>query len=69
VLRLDVARITDGKGFTHQGLKKADFVNKNGEIECADGRVVELLDALEGRFFGDGFSDEQRRADRFRKRP
>ena len=65
VLRLDVSRSADGKGFTQQGLKKADFVNKNGEIECTDGRVAELLDALDGRFFGDGFSEEQRRADRF----
>jgi hypothetical protein len=30
--------------------------------------VVELVDALEGRYFDDGFSDEHRRADRFRKR-
>jgi hypothetical protein len=68
VLSLDVSRITDGKGFTQQGLKKADFVNSKGEIECDDDRVVELLDALEGRYFDDGFSDEHRRADRFRKR-
>jgi len=68
VLHLDVSRINDGKGFTQQGLNKADFVNKNGEIECVPERVVELLDALEGRFFDDGFSDEHRRADRFRKR-
>jgi hypothetical protein len=68
ILVLDVSRITDGKGFTQQGLKRADFVNNKGEIQCEDDRVVELLDALEGRYFDDGFSDEHRRADRFRKR-
>jgi hypothetical protein len=68
ILILDVSRITSGKGFTQQGLKKADFVNAKGEIQCDDDRVVELLDALEGRYFDDGFSDEHRRADRFRKR-
>jgi hypothetical protein len=68
VLNLDVSRITDGRGFKAQGLKKDDFVNKSGEIECVPERVVELIDALEGRFFDDGFSDEKRRADRFRKR-
>ena len=68
VLILDVSRIKNGKGFTQQGLKKADFVNTNGEIQCDDDRVLELLDALEGRYFDDGFSDEHRRADRFRKR-
>lgn len=61
VLDLDVSRITNGKGFTRQGLKKADVVNRKGEIECADDRVVELVDALEGRYFDDGFSDEHRR--------
>ncbi|HWF50282.1 MAG TPA: hypothetical protein VG294_06515 [Solirubrobacteraceae bacterium] len=50
------------------GLKKADFVNRQGEIQCDDERVVELLDALEGRYFDDGFTDEHRRADRFRPR-
>jgi hypothetical protein len=68
ILALDVSRINNGKGFVQQGLKKADFVNSKGEIQCDDVRVVELLDALEGRFFDDGFSDENRRADRFRKR-
>jgi hypothetical protein len=68
ILVLDVSRITNGKGFTQQGLKKADFVNSQGEIQCKDDRVVELLDALEGRYFDDGFTDEHRRADRFRKR-
>jgi hypothetical protein len=68
VRKLDVSRITDGNGFTAQGLSQDDFVNKSGEIECAPERVGELVDALEGRFFDDGFSDEQRRADRFRKR-
>jgi hypothetical protein len=38
------------------------------ELECDPSRAVELLDALEGRFFGDAFSTEKRRADRFRKR-
>jgi hypothetical protein len=68
ILILDVSRITNGKGFVQQGLTKADFVNNKGEIQCDDDRVVELLDALEGRYFDDGFSDEHRRADRFRKR-
>jgi hypothetical protein len=68
VMILDVSRITSGRGFTQQGLKKADFVNRQGEIQCDDERVVELLDALEGRYFDDGFSDEHRRADRFRPR-
>ena len=68
ILILDVSRISNGNGFTHQGLKKADFVNSKGEIQCDNDRVVELLDALEGRYFDDGFSDEHRRADRFRKR-
>lgn len=68
ILVLDVSRITSGKGFAQQGLKKADFVNSKGEIQCDDDRVMELLDALEGRYFDDGFSEEHRRADRFRKR-
>lgn len=68
ILVLDVLRITNGKGFTQQGLKKADFVNRKGEIQCDNDHVVELLDALEGRYFDDGFSDEHRRADRFRPR-
>ena len=68
ILVLDVSKITNGRGFTQQGLKKADFVNGKGEIQCDDDRVIELLDALEGRYFDDGFSDEHRRADRFRPR-
>lgn len=68
ILVLDVSRITNGRGFVQQGLKKADFVNSKGEIQCDDDRVAELLDALEGRYFDDGFSEEHRRADRFRKR-
>lgn len=66
--QIDLARITNGRGFTAQDLKKRDFVNADGELECADDRVLELLDALEGRFFDDG-TTEKRRADRFRKRP
>jgi hypothetical protein len=65
---MDVSRISDGAGFKTQKLAPGDFVNKAGEIECDSERVPELLDALEGRFFGDAFSDEDRRADRFRKR-
>ena len=68
ILVLDVAKITNGQGFMQQGLKKADFVNRKGEIQCHNDRVMELLDALEGRYFDDGFTDEHRRADRFRKR-
>ena len=66
--QIDVSRITNGGGFTAQDLKKNDFVNAKGELECTEDRVPELLDALEGRFFGDAFSPEKRRADRFRKR-
>lgn len=66
--RIDLTRITNGRGFTAQDLKKKDFVNARGELECADDRVLELLDALEGRFFDDSFTTEKRRADRFRKR-
>lgn len=66
--QVDVKRIASGAGFKAQDLKKSDFVNAKGEIECAPARIVELLDALEGRFFGDAFTDEQRRADSFRKR-
>jgi hypothetical protein len=65
---IDVARITSGRGFSAQDLKKKDFVNAKGELECEPGRVLELIDALEGRFFDDGFTSEKRRADRFRKR-
>lgn len=66
---LDAALIGNGKGFTDQDLLAADFVNPAGEVECAADRIDELLDALEGRYFGDGFSKEKRRADRFRRRP
>jgi hypothetical protein len=65
---LDVALIENGKGFTDQELAAADFVNKAGEIACEPDRIDELLDALEGRYFGDSFSKEKRRADRFRPR-
>jgi hypothetical protein len=65
---LDVALIENGKGFTDQELKAADFVNAKGEVACGPGRLGELLDALEGRYFGDAFSTEKRRADRFRPR-
>jgi len=68
IAEVDVARIINGDGFTSQALEQSDFVNAQGEIECGPARVVELLDALEGRFFGDAFTDEQRRADSFRKR-
>jgi hypothetical protein len=37
-----VARITNGRGFTDQDLKKKDFVNAKGELDCADDRVLEL---------------------------
>jgi hypothetical protein len=67
--QIDVGRIANGRGFTAQDLKKKDFVNAKGELDCADQRVLELIDALEGRFFDDGFTTEKRRADRFRKRP
>lgn len=65
---IDMARVTSGSGFTDQGLKKQDFVNTEGELDCADDRVLELIDALEGRYFDDGFSPQKRRADRFRQR-
>jgi hypothetical protein len=65
---LDTSRIKSGAGFTASDLIPADFVNPKGEIECAPDRVVDLLDALEGRFFGDPFSPEKRRADSFRRR-
>jgi hypothetical protein len=67
--QIDVNRVANGRGFTAQDLKKKDFVNAKGELDCADDRVLELIDALEGRFFDDGFTTEKRRADRFRKRP
>ena len=65
---IDVNAISTGRGFTASDLKKKEFVNKRGELHCAPGRIPELLDALEGRFFGDPFSPENRRADRFRRR-
>lgn len=65
---IDISRIASGDGFSDQDLAPADFVNSSGEIACKPERVIELLDALEGRFFGDAFSPEKRRADRFRKR-
>jgi hypothetical protein len=65
---VDVTAITSGKGFKASDLAKKDFVNAQGEIHCDSSRVTELLDALEGRFFGDPFSPEKRRADRFRRR-
>lgn len=66
--QVDVSRIVNGVGFEAQDLNKNDFVNASGEIECQPDRVAHLLDALEGRFFGDAFTDEKRRADRFRRR-
>ncbi len=69
IAQIDVNRVANGRGFTAQDLKKKDFVNAKGELECADDRVLELIDALEGRFFDDGFTTEKRRADRFRMRP
>ena len=65
---LDVSLISNGVGFKSQELVPGDFVNAKGEIACEPNRVAELLDALEGRFFGDAFSAEKRRADRFRQR-
>jgi hypothetical protein len=65
---IDVSAITSGRGFTRSDLAKKDFVNAQGEVQCDPARVKELLDALEGRFFGDPFSPEKRRADRFRRR-
>lgn len=65
---IDISRVSDGAGFEAQDLVPGDFVNQAGEIECELDRVPELLDALEGRFFDDPFTDEHRRADRFRKR-
>jgi hypothetical protein len=66
--QIDVARVTSGSGFTGQDLKKAEFVNANGELDCAPDRVLELIDALEGRFFSDAFTGDPRRADHFRPR-
>jgi hypothetical protein len=68
VEQIDVTLIANGGGFRAQELQPDDFVNADGEIECDTDRVVELLDALEGRFFGDAFSPEKRRADSFRRR-
>lgn len=65
---VNIALISSGKGFADQELVASDFVNSKGEIACELGRVPELLDALEGRFFDDAFSTEKRRADRFRRR-
>jgi hypothetical protein len=67
--QIDVGRVTSGRGFAAQDLRKKDFVNGKGELECKPERVLKLIDALEGRFFDDGFTNEKRRADRFRKRP
>ena len=68
ITAIDTTAITNGKGFAASDLAKKDFVNAQGEIYCDPSRVMELLDALEGRFFGDPFSPEKRRADRFRRR-
>ena len=65
---IDVSAVTNGSGFTASELSKSDFINAQGEIHCAPERLPELLDGLEGRFFGDPFSSEKRRADRFRRR-
>jgi hypothetical protein len=67
IAQIDAQALLSGSGFTAQDLEPEDFV-KDGVIECADDRVPELLDALEGRFFSDAFSPEKRRADRFRRR-
>ena len=56
---VDINRVANGRGFTTQDLKKKDFVNAKGELHCADDRVLELIDALEGRFFDDGFTTEK----------
>lgn len=66
--QIDVARITSGSGFTDQDLKKDEFFNANGELDCTPDRVLELIDALEGRFFSDAFTGDPRRADHFRPR-
>ncbi|MGV1048846.1 MAG: hypothetical protein ACOYD4_10035 [Solirubrobacterales bacterium] len=66
--QLDISLLENGGGFSAQDLTPSDFLNDQGEIHCEAERVVELLDALEGRFFGDAFSAEKRRADNFRKR-
>jgi hypothetical protein len=66
--RIDVARMTSGTGFSDQDLKKADFVNASGELDCEPDRVTELIDALEGRFFSDAFTGNPQRADHFRPR-
>ena len=65
---INLKALKTGKGFKTQDLKPDDFVNAAGELECIPERVVEMLDALEGRFFKDAFSPEKRRADRFRPR-
>ncbi len=67
IAQIDAQALLSGSGFTAQDLQPEDFV-KDGVIECAESRVPELLDALEGRFFSDAFSPEKRRADRFRRR-
>jgi hypothetical protein len=67
ITQIDAQALLSGSGFTAQDLKPEDFV-RDGVIECPEGRVPELLDALEGRFFSDAFSPEKRRADRFRRR-
>jgi len=67
ITQIDAQALLSGSGFTAQDLEPEDFV-KERVIECADSRVPELLDALEGRFFSDAFSPEKRRADRFRRR-
>jgi hypothetical protein len=68
VEQVDAGLISSGAGFTAQDLDANDFVNEAGEIVCDVGRAVELVDALEGRFFGDAFTAEKRRADSLRKR-
>lgn len=68
VEQLDIIKVASGEGFKAQDLVADDFINKNGELECLPDRVGELVDALEGRFFGDPLSAEQRRADSFRTR-
>lgn len=61
IARMSVTRITGGGGFTDSALDPSDFI-EDGEIVCDSSRVGDLLDALEGRLWGDPFSDEWRRA-------
>jgi hypothetical protein len=66
--QIDLEALSTGEGFKTQELEASDFMDSTGAIACAPDRLPELLDALEGRFFKDAFSAEERRADRFRRR-